>query len=109
MVDLVLQLGSSFGGNARCDGVLLFIGVIGDFRFGRVIAENGHQVLREVLRDDDRRIVFARMSAINRLLFADEYPVETVVFVQRAYDLVARIYLGREKSRRISLVFIGNG
>ena len=84
-------------GHLGRDGALLLVDVVGEFGLVELTVEHGQQILREVLGDDDGRVVLAALDALLGVLGGvDERPAQLVVVLELVDHLVAGVELADE-------------
>ncbi len=64
--------------------------------------------MAERFRQNDRRVIFARLDPPDRRFFIRKDPVQLVVLAQVHLDLIADIQRDREQTSPITLVHIGD-
>gem|GEM_PF-3146750 len=107
-VDLLVDGRRARIGDFRRDRVLFLVDVVLDLRPGSGAGHRIDQTLAEVLGQDDRRVVFARLHAFQRLFLADEPPPQLVVFLELAHDLLAGVEIA-DQIVAGALVVVGHG
>ena len=68
-IDGGLDLGSSRIGNFRSRARKLLVNVVFDLGLGEIAAEDADEVFAEVLGEDERCVIFARINAVHGFIF----------------------------------------
>ena len=110
LVDLVLNGARALFGHDLGDGVGLLVLVKLDIGVLHVSREERHHVGAKTLRDNDSRIVSARLNAVDSLIAIVEHnPVKVLVTTQSGGNVFAHVDLDGNQVAHVTLVGIDHG
>ena len=91
------------------NGVLLLVGVVDDFRVLRIIGIKRHHVAAKAFGNHHRRIILARLGAIDGVFLIGEYPLDLIVRSKRRNHLLANVDFHGDQIAFIALVNARHG